>query len=50
MPSKTVKWGNKVHCLGGANDIMCDFIVFSGKIVPLPKEPISVLVLKQQPN
>lgn len=38
-PLKPVKWGYKVHCLCGADGIMHDFIIYSGKIEPLPNEP-----------
>ena len=39
MPLKPVKWGYKVHCLCGSDGIMYDFIIYSGKIEPLPNEP-----------
>ena len=39
MPLKPVKWGYKVHCLCGADGVMYDFIIFTGKIEPLSGEP-----------
>ena len=38
MPLKPVRWGNKVHCLSGADDVMYDFVIYLGKIEPLSDE------------
>ena len=35
MPLKPVRWGKKVHCLSGADDVMYDFVIYLGKIEPL---------------
>ena len=39
MPLKPVKWGYKVHCLCGADGVVYDFIIYTGKIEPLSGEP-----------
>ncbi|KAK3862225.1 hypothetical protein Pcinc_031890 [Petrolisthes cinctipes] len=39
LPSKPHKWGYKIFCLCGADGIMYDFEVYTGKILPVPGEP-----------